>query len=331
MSDTILDESASMSKYRSVGGFAVTDVSTFVGTIVLLLGVLTGELNGVVALALALAPLVLVPLGMGMAATPAFAGTARRLYDLAVLAQPVGAVFVFVALVLPSGSTGARLATIPWLFVTGLLALTALARAGNRGLWPLSEMVIDAGLAYSVVGAVAFVLYEFGITLWFEPVIILLTAVHFHYAGFVLPVFTGLAGRALGQRAGRGFHALTAVVLAGPALIAVGISFSPVVEVLAVSAFTVAVAVLAGYVVVQIVPTRPRTQGALLSLSALALPVSMALALGYGLGIYTGFDPLGLDISTMTTIHGTLNAFGFAVIGMVGWRVAVPLHSTKLF
>jgi hypothetical protein len=331
MSDTTLDESASVSKHHSVVGFAVTDVSTFVGAIVWLLGVLTGKIDGIAALALALASLVLVPLGMGMAATPAFAGTARRLYDVAVLAQPVGAVFVFVALMLPSGSTGARLATIPWLFITGLLALTALARAGNRGLWPLSETVIDAGLAYALVGAVAFVLYEFGLTLWFKPVIILLTAVHFHYAGFVLQLFTGLVGRVLGQRAGRGFHALTALVLVGPALIAVGISFSPMVEVLAVSAFTVGVAVLAGYVVVQIVPMRPRIQGTLLTLSALALPVSMALALGYGLGIYTGFDPLGLDISTMTTIHGTLNAFGFAVIGMVGWRVAVPLHPTKPF
>lgn len=329
MNDPTFDESPSMSKHRSVRGLAVTDVSTFAGAIVWLVGVLTGELDGIVALALALAPLVLVPLGMGMAATPAFAGTARRLYDVATLAQPVGAVFVFVALALPSGGVGARLAAIPWLFVTGLLVLTALARGRNRGVWPLSETVIDAGLVYSAVGAVALVLYEFSITLWFEPTIILLTAVHFHYAGFVLPVFTGLAGRALGQRADRGFHALTAVVLVGPALIAVGISFSPMVEVLAVGVFTIGVAVLAGYVVVRIVPTRPRTQGALLTLSGLALPVSMALALGYGIGTYTGLNPLGLNISTMITIHGALNAFGFAVFGMIGWRAVVPPYPAE--
>lgn len=324
MSETTLDGPAPASKHRSVGGIAVTDVSALVGAVLWAIAVLTGELVTIAEQALALAPLVLVPLGMGMAATPPFEGTSRRLYDAAVVGQPVGAVLVLVSLVLPSGGPGAAAAAVPWMFVTGLLGFTALARTLERGPWPLSETVIDAGFAYSIVGAVALVLHHLGITFWFEPVIILLTAVHFHFAGFVLPVLTGLAGRTLGDRAGTGFRVLAGVVLFGPAFIAIGISFSPVIEVLAVGGFTVAVAVLGGYVTIRVAPGRPRLQGVLVAVSSLVLPVSMALALGYAIGTFAGVDLLGLSISTMITLHGSLNAYGFALLGTVGWRLAVP-------
>jgi hypothetical protein len=325
---SIRDETPSASPPLSVGGIAVTDMSAIIGAVLWLAAVLTGGLDGIVEFALSLAPLVLIPLGIGMAATPPFAGTARQLYNVAVVAQPIGAVLVLVSLVVPSGSTEARLAAIPWVFVTSLLGLTALARTLDRGVWPLSETVIDAGFAYSIVGAVAVVLHQFGITFWFEPVIILLTAVHFHYAGFVLPVLTGIAGRALDEQLGTMFRLLTGIVLIGPAIIAVGISFSPVVEVLAVSVFTVAVAVLGGYVVVRVAPARPRLQGVFVAVSAVVLPASMVLALAYGLSTYTGINLLGLDISTMIELHGVLNAVGFALIGVVGWRIAVPSRHT---
>ena len=49
----------------------------------------------------------------------------------------------------------------------------------------------------------------------------------------------------------------------------------------------------------------------------------MALALGYGVATFSGTD-LGLDIATMVALHGSLNAFGFALLGLVGWRLALP-------
>ncbi|MGN8215872.1 YndJ family protein [Halococcus salifodinae] len=319
-----IDESASISGYLSAGGIAVTDVSSLAGAILWMGAVFVGELATTVEQALALAALVLVPLGMGMAATPPFGEVSRRPYRAAVLGQPVGAFFFLVSLVLPSDGPGAAVAAVPWVVVTGLLGLAALARTHDRGPWPLSETVIDAGFAYSIVGAVALVLYQLDITFWFEPIIILLTAVHFHFAGFVLPVLTGLAGRVLGDRAGTEFRVLVGVILFGPAFIAIGISFSPVVEVLAVGGFTVAIAVLGGYITIRIVPGRPRLQGVLVAVSSLVLPVSMLLALGYGIGTFTEANLLGLSISRMITLHGVLNAYGFALLGTVGWRLAVP-------
>jgi hypothetical protein len=192
------------------------------------------------------------------------------------------------------------------------------------------ETLIDAGFVYLTVGSTALVLSHLGVTFWFEPAIILLTAVHFHYAGFVLPVFTGFAGRCVGPVGDRVYRPLAAVVLVGPALIAVGISFSPVVELAAVGAFTLAVAALGGYVAVRVASQRARAQRVLLRAAALALPVSMALALGYGVGAYTGNPPFGLGLSTMVTLHGSLNAYVFGFFGLIAWRLSVPLGPRRV-
>lgn len=131
----------------------------------------------------------------------------------------------------------------------------------------------------------------------------------------------GLSGRVA---PGGWYRPLAFVVFGGPPLIAVGISFSPLVEVLAVGVFTLGVTLLAGYLLVRVVPTRPRGQAALLAVSALAFSGSMLLALGYELAAYTGYSLFGLPIGQMVAVHGSLNAFGFAVCGLVGWRLARP-------
>ncbi|MDS0282531.1 YndJ family protein [Haloarcula onubensis] len=305
----------------AVGGVAVPDASALLGTVVWLAALFAGTL-GTVPRALALAPLVLVPLGVGMAGRAAFPGLAGGCLRAAVWLQPVGALLVTASLALDVPAPTAAALAAPWLLVTGLLGLAALSRTLDRGGVALPETAIDAGLAYVSVGAVALLLYHLDITFWFGRTIILLTGVHFHYAGFVLPVITGLTGRS-GHLDSRLWRSLVGVILAGPAIIAVGISFSPLVEVVAVGGFTVAVALFGWYVLLRIAPTRPREQAVLLGASAVALPVSMALALGYGVATFSGVD-LGLDIATMVALHGSLNAFGFALCGLAGWRVAVP-------
>jgi len=305
----------------TVGGRAVTDLSAGFGGVVWLAAAVVGPL-GVVERALALAPLVLVPLGVGMAGHARFDGLAGRCYRGAVWLQPVGAVLFTASLLATDGPTAGTLA-VPWLVVTGLLGLAALLRTVDRGGFALPETAVDTGLAYVSVGAVALLLYHLDITFWFGPTIILLTAVHFHYAGFTLPVITGLTGRSRDAQPSTLFRILVGVILAGPAIIAVGISFSPLVEVVAVGGFTVAVAMFGWHVLFSVAPTRPRRQAVLLAASAVALPASMALALGYGVATFSGID-LGLDIATMVRLHGSLNAFGFALLGLAGWRVAVP-------
>ncbi|WP_254279571.1 YndJ family protein [Haloarcula marina] len=322
MSDAVRWPGDRLGTRPTVAGVAVTDASAAAGSLLWVATAVLGDL-GPIERALTLAPLVLVPLGVGMAGTPSFDGAAGRLVALATWLQPLGAVGLTLSLVRAvDGPTAAALAA-PWLLVTGLLGLAAVVRTRDRGGFETAETAVDTGLAYASVGAVALLLFHLDLTFWFGRTIVLLTAVHFHYAGFVLPVVTGLTARCGPGTDARSFRALVGVILVGPAIIAVGISVSPVVEVLAVGGFTVAVALFGGYVARRLAPTRSRAQGLLLAGSAVALPGSMALALGYGVATFTGLS-LGLDIGTMVALHGSLNAFGFALLGVVGWRVAVP-------
>jgi len=303
----------------AIGDVAVADLSAVLGTAVWLVLTATGELDAIER-ALALAPLVLVPLALRTAVIGAFQVPANRFTTTAIWLQPVGALLFAVSLVVPSPTPLAAGLATPWLVVTGLLGLAALARTLRGGL-RLPETAIDAGFAYVSVGAIALLLAHLDLTFWFDRVIIRLTAVHFHYAGFVLPVAAGLTGRHLGDHS-RGFRTAVGVILVGPALIAVGIAFSPLVEVVAVSAFTVAVAAFGVVVLSRVIPTCPQLQGLLLGIAAVALPISMALALGYGVSTFTGRS-LGLTISTMVALHGSLNAFGFGLCATLGWRLSV--------
>jgi len=51
--------------------------------------------------------------------------------------------------------------------------------------------------------------------------------------------------------------------------------------------------------------------------------IERARVLGYGVTVFTGWS-LELDISTMVRLHGSLNAFGFGLLGLVGWQLSVP-------
>jgi nitric oxide reductase large subunit len=231
------------------------------------------------------------------------------------------------ALALPVGSLGSVALALPWLGVTGGVASVGLRRLLSRGLRPLPDLAVDAALLYVPVGAVALLLQRAGIDLRFEPIIVLLTVVHYHYAGFVLPLVTGLAGRrfANGGRlvdgvAGRAAAAATLVVVVNLALIAVGITFSPLVEVVAVTLFTVAVAAFALLVLRGVAPSLPPLPRALLSVAALTLVVTMSLALAYG---YSAFPATGrlISIGEMVAYHGSLNAVGFALPALLAFRL----------
>ncbi|QPV62111.1 YndJ family protein [Halosimplex litoreum] len=303
---------------RLVAGGSLADLSAVAGGGLWVVLALAGGLSQVER-ALALAPLVVVPLGVGLAARGEFTGLSGRLLGAAVASLPVGASLMALSLVVDAGPVAAGLAA-PWVFVTSLLALAGVSRAVERGsIRPLTLGLVDAGLAYVPVAAVALVLSHLGITFWFDPTIVLLTAVHFHFAGFALPVLAGVTGRHLGGFDGA-VRAVAGVILVGPAIIAVGISFSPLVEVVAVGAFTLAVAAFGLLVLVRVVPSLDVLPAALVGLSALALPVSMVLALGYGVAAFGGPNPLGLGIGRMATLHGSLNAYGFALCGVLGWR-----------
>ena len=86
---------------------------------------------------------------------------------------------------------------------------------------------MEAGLLYLSVGGIWLVLFRLGETpLALGEPIILLTAVHFHYAGFAASVLAGATGRAL-PSAGGLFRIVALGVTGGTFLVAVGFLLSP--------------------------------------------------------------------------------------------------------
>lgn len=272
---------------------------------------------------LLLAPLVVVPLGLRVIGNSQGADTTLRagLWRVTVLLQLPAAILLLIAFALPVGM-GAAGCALPWLAWTGLLALCGLYRLKAGGFKQTGELSIDAAMIYLVVGSGWLVLSRYGARpLEFEDVIVLLTAIHFHYAGFALPLLTGLVGRVL-----KGTTATSAAwgVIAGVPLVAAGITatqlkFSPFLEVLAAWVTAVAGLLTAWlHLRLSLFAQQPAFVRTLWLVSAGSLAAGMVLAALYGCRHYGGVP--GLDIPWMRALHGSADALGFALVGLLAWN-----------
>jgi hypothetical protein len=278
-----------------------------------------------IARLLLLAVLVILPLALPLAAPPERASYARLAHRAAIVAQPFTAALVVVAFYQPPGLAAALLA-IPWLLPTGLAALTGLLRLLARRDARADELCIDAGLIYLPVGAAWLLFNRLGIgLLGFDDTIVLLTAVHFHYAGFAAPILAGLLGRQVASARPAAwplFRLVAAGVIAGIALVAAGITlarYTPVVEVAAALLFAISLLGLAALALTVGVPAMAGLARALLAVSAASLVVTMLFATGYALGQFLGIPIVG--IPRMVQVHGWLNAIGFALCGLLAWTL----------
>lgn len=281
---------------------------------------------------LVLAPLVLVPLILWLTQPyPAEPRLAVLLWRAAVASLLPAALALAAAYALPRGSTAALFA-VPWLVVAGILAGCGSIRGYHH--WrrersgSLPDLAIDAGLVYLAVGGVWALLDRWGARpLGFEPVIVLLTAIHFHYAGLCLPVLTGLAGRVVG---GRTAGAAAAGVIAGVPMVAAGITLAQLGLGTALEALAAWITAVAGLLTASLYlrlasrPGAPAVARALWALAGVALGASMVLAGLYG--TRAAFPVAGLDIPRMRALHGSANALGFALAGVLGWVSVARRH-----
>lgn len=272
------------------------------------------------------ATLVVVPLGLLLVATPTRQGRHALPYRLAIVLQPVCAISVFISLYMQKGWLAGLVAT-PWLAIDILLALFGIWRLAQRGLQPIEEFSIDAALLYPTVGGVSLVLYQLDVQpLGFGATIILLTAVHFHFAGFAAPIIAGMTGRLLrasGQGRAMLYVALTLIFSSMP-IVAAGITYSPLVALVGALTISIGLLLLAtltiGSVLLLLDSIAVRV---LLIVSAVSSVAAMVLATAYAYSIVT--KTVIIDIPAMALTHGLFNAFGFAFCGLVAWSIIQPL------
>jgi hypothetical protein len=257
-----------------------------------------------------------------LAAHPDDGPIAGWLLWLAAQLQFPTALFLVLSFACDEGLFAAILA-LPWLVTTALSASAGLVRIWRRGRGAWEELCVDAGLVYLVVGGGWAVLSRAGMRpLNFETVIVLLTAIHFHYAGILLPVLTGLAGRA---RPGVTARAASLGVVLGVPLVATGITATQLGLGSLLECTAAWVTAGAGLLTATLhlrlamAPKWSWPVRVCWTIAGLSLATSMILAALYG---FRAFAPLDwLDIPWMRALHGTANALGFGLCGVVGWSL----------
>ena len=285
---------------------------------------------------LLLAPLVLVPLFLDAAAA---AAPSRYVRAASYGVLPAALAFAGSFLV-PTGA-GAALLILPWAAVTLLVALDALGRLAalwRARRWDAAEVVLASGFGLLPGGAVWAVLSRAGVDPGpYGELVVLLTAVHFHYAAFVAPVWAGLLGRFLAQtRPGwRGLYAAFGLgVVVGTPLVALGIAASrgpaggAALETVGVVLLTLSAIGIGALGLAVAGRIEDRWGGVMVAVSAGSLVAAMALALWFNVGARLG--GAAPDVAWMLPRHGWLNAVGFGLWGALGWRRLRPRAASRV-
>lgn len=255
---------------------------------------------------LMLSPFVLVPLGLRIAASGSPLG--RGLLLRIACWSPIPAVIAASSFLVPEGPTAAALC-LPWLITSALIAAVGASRLGHRGRLMHPSIGLDVGLLYLVVGAAWLVLWRAGAQpMGFGSDIVGLTAVHFHYAGFALPV----AASASAVHLNRGPLVPVAVCFAVP-FTALGITVGGDLEWLAATIMAAA-GLGAATLLLQLAVRTSKARRVALALAGICLALGMTLALGWAWSMALGWRYLALDVMVRT--HGTLNALGFGLLGL---------------
>jgi hypothetical protein len=148
----------------------------------------------------------------------------------------------------------------------------------------------------------------------------LLTAVHFHYAGFATAMIAAAMLQFAAQRQEyRWLRWLVAVVIGMPFIVALGFVISPQLKLGAAAAFSAAVAGLA--VVLRSCAKRLEsgTARVLFHVASVTVFAGMVLSTAYAVADFRGSDVL--PIPQMARTHGILNAVGFCLPALLGWLV----------
>ncbi|MDH4619195.1 YndJ family protein [Brevibacillus sp. AY1] len=236
---------------------------------------------------------------------------------------PIGAISLAVSFALSPGPIAGALA-IPWSLVTFVIAAMGVGLL-VKSFPHFGDVSRAIGFMYISVGGIWLAAYQFGSSLLgFEGLIMLLTVNHFHYAGFVVPVLFGFLHDSLERKS---FSGLT-VVLGGitPILIALGMTYSPILEWLSVVTFALSLILYSVLVFTCVIPKATRWTKGFHLLSSGVIWLTMALAVLYGFGELTGQSTI--SISTMIVFHGWGNAVLFCFIGVLAWHATLMDQAT---
>ena len=268
------------------------------------------------------ATLVIVPLGLHLTRRFDGPGAASGFENAAYKTQSPAAIVAAVSFYCSSPITSVGFG-IPWSTFAVTLAAARIWRILRIRARKFDDWRALLAFLYLSIGATWFLASRLGLSpIGFHEPIVLLTAVHFHYAGFAAAILV----RALARVSGRGdfrapiFSAAAAGALAGPAFLAAGFVIGPRVKLVATLMMALGEILLAGCFLVSVPGVNEIGARVLLVVSAAAVMASMCLASLWALGEFPR-QPF-LDITRMAAWHGSLNAFGFTFCGLTAFSIS---------
>lgn len=218
---------------------------------------------------------------------------------------------------------------LPWLGLRAWAAWVVLRCWWHEGFLDLGRSCIALAQVFPAIGAAWLVAHRAQWTPWdFDPLIVLLTAAHFHHAGYTLPLLAGVNAQSTPSR---GTTLSCMAVLMGVPMVAAGITGThfgvlPLLEPLGVTVLVMGALGVAVSQVLMSLRTRGKVHGgtrAAFFISGVSLMLAMFLALGFGLRHL--FPSYALTMPQMWMIHGSLNTFGFGLCGILSWRRVAQL------
>jgi hypothetical protein len=208
-----------------------------------------------------------------------------------------------------------------WLLVCAVFAGDGLRRFVLAGTKSFTQLCFAVGEGYLLVAGVWLMASRAGAQfLAFHEPIVLLTAVHFHFAGFASALLAGLLDQALAGHKGRRILRLALLAaVAGPGVLGFAFLLGPRVKLFAALLIALGQLGLASGMVRAGIERKNRAGRGLLFVAAGSVAAGMILAGVWAAGEY----PLQafVNIRQMAEFHGVLNAIGFVVCGLVGWTL----------
>ncbi|MGE6596886.1 YndJ family protein [Bacillus cereus] len=243
--------------------------------------------------------------------------------------------YKFVSFLYPIAAISAMLAFVTnhyffalfWFVYTGIVALFGVSRLLERGWKPLEETAIDSAFMYLFLGGFWFFASVAKLSIMhFSSDIVLLTAAHFHYSAFLLPLSAGLLGRKR-ERGSKLYDAIMFIIVISPMTVAIGITYSRVFEFFAVFIYLCAIY---GYgIYVWRTKFNAISAKVLLVISSSALMVTIMFSLIYSYGNFK--QVMTITIAQMVWIHGVVNGIGVALPAFLGWMIEKSIPNYKYY
>ena len=243
----------------------------------------------------------------------------------------IAATLLAISFINPPSMVSAAYA-VPWFIIRLAVVFDVMLTWRQLPIKTPWQLCFDFAFIFPAIGAAWLVAHRANWTPWgFDPLIVLLTAAHFHHAGFTLPLMAGLNAKA---SPGCWTRFSCVAILAGVPLVAAGITCTHFGVLRFVEPFGVTVLVIGalGVAISQIRRGFDKKQAEWVRfcfvISGVSLLSAMILAMGFGLRHLV--PNWALTMPQMWMIHGTLNAFGFGLCGLLAWRGAQRESGTGL-